>query len=556
MFQFLQNHLKKIFGFLLIFIIPSFCLYFVGGTGNSSQIVGKLYGKKISQVELERSYKAAYLEAAMMYGAYFKNIAPYLNLEKNAWERLMLLYKADMEKIKVGADDVRKNILEFYKKISGKEEFDSNSYKYFVNTNLNMDLKAFEEMMANTLKINKLREKTTEHINVNDDEVEKYYIEENNKLQFSYIKFSASDFMDKVVVEEEELKKAFTENRNSFIIEDKVSVKYIFISPRDYEDKADITEEKLKSFYEENKDDYILDAEAEEKNDNEPELEETATAVPDEVGEQKYKAYAEVKDEIKKKIIKTESEAMADEFADKIYREMVEKNNFSEIVEKYKIHTETTELFTKKNPPALIGSSASSQVRDAFELASGDFAGPYNHKNGWLLISVNEKITARVPEKLDEVKDKVTDFVKLEKSPGLAEIEAKEFRQKIKPLLDKKTFEEAAKQLSLKVSVSGMINRKTVMIRGLGTQKDIVEKAFQLKEDELSEILSFNKNKDFLFMQITRRTEADMQKFAESKKSVAERALAEKKKNYYVKWLKDLEKEADWQIRMPAENKA
>ncbi|THB66594.1 MAG: hypothetical protein D6B27_06375 [Gammaproteobacteria bacterium] len=74
----------------------------------------------------------------------------------------------------------------------------------------------------------------------------------NQKRKYSYKKIRVSDFKDKAIVTEEEIKKYYENNSSDYLGEDKVKLTYIEISPETVASKLDVTDDKLLAHYKSN----------------------------------------------------------------------------------------------------------------------------------------------------------------------------------------------------------------------------------------------------------------------------------------------------------------
>src|SRR3989338_8703679 len=100
---------KKILIVLAIVIIPAFVFWGFSSALRSqreSNYAGKIFEKRITLLEFKDAIEAIRSQAIMQFGDKFSEIQKYLNLESQAWERLILLYAAKKRKITVGDQEV------------------------------------------------------------------------------------------------------------------------------------------------------------------------------------------------------------------------------------------------------------------------------------------------------------------------------------------------------------------------------------------------------------------------------------------------------------------
>lgn len=537
MFHFFQAHMKKIFMAMLFVIIPSFSFYFVGISQRESRTAGEIFGKKISEEDFNRAYKSVYVISLLRYGNYFKQMMPYLNLEKEAWYRIMMLKKAKDMKIDVPDDLLKQELIGMFSK-EGEKGFDPNFYENFVSKNLKMTLPEFEGIIRESVMTKRLEEQVMMPIEVSQTEIEKFFNEENNKLQFSYVMVDSADYLEKVTVKDEELKALFEKDKARFEIPERICLNYIFKKTSEFQDKINVTNEEIKDYYEQNKDEFEIVPPKDEKDKSQDK-------------KITYKSLDSVTLQIREKLVSQKTSSAAETYFDSLYKSMIEKNEFSNIAKSNMLQIQTTSLFNKNNPPTEIGAVNSPQIKDSYELSVNDFCGPYQVNDGWLIIQVKEKLPSKIPVALDEVKPEVLLAYKKEHSPEIAKQNAVELRQKLIAKLDKKNFEEASKDLGVKARVSGLMNMSSKNVMELGFEPKVVEEVFKLKENEVSNILPVESNQKFIFGQVSKRVLPDMKEFEKDKAKYQTQALNNKRKIFLNEWLKNLEMEANIKVLTP-----
>jgi len=144
--------------FAIALIIPAFILWGVPNRAKGEKYAGTISGRKVSWAEYYKSLRACEHQAILTYtltgtgGNKHQEKRRNLNLEKQAWQRLLLLDKAKKEGIKIEDAEVIAAI----KKIplfQDKEGFFSKQrYKQILNY-LGISPREFEEEIRDTLKI-------------------------------------------------------------------------------------------------------------------------------------------------------------------------------------------------------------------------------------------------------------------------------------------------------------------------------------------------------------------------------------------------------------------
>ncbi len=149
---------KKVLWFLAVIIILSFGVfgtanYYHGDKGLS--YAGKIFGKKITFDDFQKSLLHARTQAILRYGDNFDKIAPMLDLDSEAWDRLILLQEGRRQHIKILDAEVIDTIEDFdFFKHGGK--FDPAFYGKIVRYVFRCDPREFEEGVRESLIFSKL----------------------------------------------------------------------------------------------------------------------------------------------------------------------------------------------------------------------------------------------------------------------------------------------------------------------------------------------------------------------------------------------------------------
>lgn len=236
---------KRIFIFLAIIIVPAFVLW---GSGSmvrdkaGADYAGEIFGKKISFQDYRDALKAVQDQAVIQFGDRFNQIRPLLDMEKLAWERLIVLHKANLEKIRISDEEVVRTIAgyPFFEK-NGK--FDDQIYRQVLRFGLETTPKEFEKHIRESLEIAALFKKYTKDVNLSDKEILNEYKRENEKVKVGYLSFPAQDFKAGLTVTDKETKDYFDKHSSEFLTDPAIDIDYIGL---DFGPKA-TAEEKQKA---------------------------------------------------------------------------------------------------------------------------------------------------------------------------------------------------------------------------------------------------------------------------------------------------------------------
>jgi peptidyl-prolyl cis-trans isomerase D len=221
---------KKILWGVASIIIISFV--FFGTTASRlgsdpSSYAGKIYGKKISFADFERQYNNTRDQAIMTHGENFAKVSPYLNLEGETWDRIILLAEAKRRHIKVSDEEVVDFIQSLFQR---NGQFDNIFYKDSVRFVFRRDPRDFEEGMRGQLMIRKLFEQVTASMTINEKEIREAFRRDHEKVQIGYVLFPPSDFQNGVSATDEEVKAYFQDHPDEFMNSPSVNIEYITLA--------------------------------------------------------------------------------------------------------------------------------------------------------------------------------------------------------------------------------------------------------------------------------------------------------------------------------------
>lgn len=232
----------KIFMYILIIAFVVWLAADAILTGQRVTYVGMMFGKKISINEYRKAWEAGRTKAIFTYGDEFRKIANNLNLEGEAWDRLILLHEAKRQKLKT--DDTE--VVNFIKDIAvfkGKDgKLDRKTYERILQYTFGLTPRDFEEQIREELTIKKLIEKQNENAVLTDEEILNEYKIANEKAKCAYLLFKTDDYIPKVSCTENELKTYFDKNKQAFSIPEQVNVEHF---GKNFSDETEETKNKV-----------------------------------------------------------------------------------------------------------------------------------------------------------------------------------------------------------------------------------------------------------------------------------------------------------------------
>lgn len=220
-----KNVAKITFWALLILILPAFVLWGTGEIGGSGKkgpkYVGIIDGKNISFKEFSESLYAIRCQIILNYFSVPEVMDKLLKrqafLGKLAWDRLILYREALKLKVKVSDPEVI-SFIKTHPIFNRGGEFDDRLYNYILRNNIGISPRNFEEMMRDNLIIKKFNESVTRDVTITDEEVIEAYRKENEKFRILYTIISSDDFIDKVNIPDDDIRKYYDTHKDEFLI--------------------------------------------------------------------------------------------------------------------------------------------------------------------------------------------------------------------------------------------------------------------------------------------------------------------------------------------------
>lgn len=209
---------KKIWIGLAVIIIPAFALWGFGGAFRSKEEtagVGKIFGRNISTLEFKESVSAVRTFAIMRFGDKLPEIEKYLNLEAQAWQRLILLHEAKVRKINASDEEII-DAIQSAPYFQDRNGFSNRAYNEALRYTFRLQPRIFEEIMRENLILSKLYEQITKGVKISDEQIRQDYLKANQELNVHYIASFFSDFAAKIKPTDKEIANFFSINKAMF----------------------------------------------------------------------------------------------------------------------------------------------------------------------------------------------------------------------------------------------------------------------------------------------------------------------------------------------------
>ncbi len=227
---------------LYLLIVAFIGLYAVSGH-DTVPPAGKIFGKKVPISDFQKAYNGVKTQLTIRYGKLPNDSKIEPVLEDEAWNRLIMLYEAKKERIKV----TDKDIVDYVKGVTAFNDksgrFSKRQYEEILRYGFGLTPAEFEAQVRDNLTIDKLIEKHSDDVKLTDAEILNEYRFLNEKAKADYILFKTSDFLTQAVVTEDEVKAYFEKNKAAFKIPTQVNAEYI---AKPFPDDKEETKQKVR----------------------------------------------------------------------------------------------------------------------------------------------------------------------------------------------------------------------------------------------------------------------------------------------------------------------
>jgi len=220
---------KTILWIVSIIIILSFiafgAAYRIDNTVNSA---GTLFGHNVTNKIFQEAYYDARDQAIRLYGdEFFKNSGK-INLEQEAWDRLILLNEAKKRDIQASDQEVVADIatIPFFQRDG---QFDQTLYEQIVQNSSIFDRSThdFEEGVRKQLIIKKLIDDVAPEKVYSAAELKKEYQKRNEKITLQYVLFAAADYAKNATASDDEIKAYYDEHKEQFRLPPSIVLNYV-----------------------------------------------------------------------------------------------------------------------------------------------------------------------------------------------------------------------------------------------------------------------------------------------------------------------------------------
>jgi peptidyl-prolyl cis-trans isomerase D len=435
-------------GSMLLYLVPQ-----TPGTGeaSSTDIVAKVGDETVSAAEVRQQLSDTLRGGQvpdMLKGYYTRQIMEQLVSRKAIeYEAKRLGVRASDQEL---ADRIRRILPSVY---NGDTFVGRDQYAAEVQARTQMTVSAFEDVVRQSLVLEKIRKLVTDGISVGPSELQDEFKYKNEKVKLDYAFIKPEDLEAKITPDEAEIKAAYEKNRSKYQVPEKRAVRYGLVDLTQLRQSAQVSDADLKAQYQQNIQQYEV-----------PNRVHAEHILLMTVG----KTDAEI-EEIHQK-------------AEDVLKQAKKGTNFEDLAKKY------SEDPGSKDKGGDLGWLMQGQTvpefeKTAFGLEKGKISDLVKTQYGFHIIKVLDKETAHT-KPFEEVKDSIRTPLLLTKTDKLASDEADQLSVAIRRS-NKVSLDELAKQFHLSLGETRPVTA-TDPILELGNSKEAKDAIFRLRQDELS----------------------------------------------------------------------
>ena len=482
-----------VIAFILLYI-PSF-LRTPGMPASSHDVVASVDGRDITVARFRR----AYLQQLQMYRNQFggnmdERLVRQLGIDQRIMQQMIeeeaALSEAKRLGISASDEEVRERILALPAFQENGQFIGDVRYRQILqNVNPPIRPEEFEDQMRRAIAVEKLQGAITNWITIGDRETEDEFKRRNEKVKLSVVSFPSEKFRESVSVSDAEIAARFEEHKNEYRIPEKRKIKYAAVDTQAIRERTKVSAQDIQQHYEDNQQQY---------------------SSPEQVRASHILLKPEGKDDAAVK-------KQAEEILAKV---KAPGADFAKLATQY---TEEDVGKTRGGDLDYFGRGRMAKEFEdaAFALEVGQISGVVKSPFGYHIIKLTDKKPA-VTRTLDEVKSQIEDQIKWER----AQAEAQRIADDVGPQLKKPAdFDTVAKARGLTVGESTFFAREEP-IAGLGMAPAAAERAFEMKEGEISDAIRTPQG--FAFIAVTGKQDARTPGLDEVKARVREDVVKKK----------------------------
>jgi peptidyl-prolyl cis-trans isomerase D len=257
LFRSREKSVRYLLGAILVVISLSMLVYLIpggpGGPGTGNQnVLATVGGSPITVTDVQGAIERMMSGQRGIPRAF---MAMYVPTVVNQYvEMYAKAYKARQLGLSISDDDLANNIQRMMAPQMGGK-FDRNAYAAILQER-GFTIPQFENFLRINLLASRYDELASQSLVITDSEARKEYERENEKVALQYIQFSSKHFADQVKTDSATINAWFAKHKNEFHVPEKRSFNLIIGSDADFIQTAKVTDDELRRRFQDNLDSY------------------------------------------------------------------------------------------------------------------------------------------------------------------------------------------------------------------------------------------------------------------------------------------------------------
>lgn len=488
----------------LFFVVVAFILLYIpsylqtpGMPAGANDVVASVDGRDITVARFRRAYQQQMQAYRNQFGGNMdERLLRQLGIDQRIVQQMIeeeaALAEAERLGITASDEEARERILALpYFRENGQFVGDARYRQMLQMANPPLRPSEFEDQIRRSIVLEKLQGALTDWISLTDREIEDEFRRRNEKVKLAVVNFPAEKFRESVAgsVTDADVAKAFEDRKDDYRLPEKRKIKFATIDTQAIHERTQVTPEDVQRHYEDNQQQF---------------------STPEQVRASHILLKTEGKDDAAVR-------KQAEEILAKV---KAPGADFAKIANQY---TEEEIGKTRGGDLEFFGRGRmAKEFEDAsFALQPGQISPVVKSPFGYHVIKVTDR-KPPVTRPLDEVSTQIQEQIKAERSQAEAQRIATEVAALLKSPSD---LDTVAKPRGLTVSESAFFARDEP-IAGLGMAPAAAERAFEMKEGDVSEALRTPQG--FAFITVTGTQAARVPTLDEVKAKVREDVVKKK----------------------------
>ena len=473
----------------VVLYIPSFL---EPGMAGNSDVVASVEGREITVGKFRQAYQRQMQAYRTQFGGNVdEKMLKQLGIDQRIVQQMIEEETALAEASRLGIsatdEEVRARIATMPGLLENGQFIGEQRYRQMLEMQ-NITPAEFEEQIRRSVTLQKLQAALTNWLTVDDKEVETEFKRRNEKVKLAVVSFPADKFREGLEATDAELSTYYDAHKNELKIPEKRKVKYALVDMQAIRNRTQISPQDIERAYEDSLQQY---------------------STPEQVRASHILLKTEGKDDA---AVKKQAEDL-----------LAKVKGGADFAQLATTHSEDDTSKVKGGDLDFFGKGSMVPEFDkvAFSMKPGEISDLVKTQYGYHIIKVTDKKEAST-KPLQEVRAQIEDQVKWERAQAEAQRIANEIAGKLKKPAD---IDTVAKAQGLPVGESALFS-KDEPIAGLGVAPAVAERAFELKEGEVSE--SIRTPQGFAFITATGRQDSYVPKLDEVKARVRDEVLKKK----------------------------